>query len=256
MRKLAHLYRSIAKVLSFLLFGLGAIPTGLAILPLLFLFLHPWSRFQKAGRRFVSLLMRLFTLFLRITGQITVKADGKQLASYHGMIIAPNHPSLLDVVILYALFPGASCVVRSGLGHSWVGAIINLLYIKNDDAPLLMLDAVQACIASGDNVIIFPEGTRTKDPRHLVIKRGVSYLACKCGIPVLPVSILGNDKRGLKKHDPLVRVNAESRWHYVIETHEVLVPQGSGRNDTKAMQSKLAEILQARLDEYDKEHHT
>ncbi len=254
MRRLGYLYRTIAKPLSFVLFGLGAVPIGLGVLPLLFLIVHPKSRFQRVGRRFVSLLMRLFSGFLILTGQISVKADRKALSAYHGMIIAPNHPSLLDVVLLYGLLPGASCVVRSGLGHSWVGAIINLLYIKNDDVPEEMLDAVKECIDMGDNVIIFPEGTRTKDAKHLEIKRGVSYLACETNTPVLPVSILGNDKRGLRKHDPIWQVNPDGRWHYQIEAHEPLLPSGRTRADSKTMQSALAGILQKRLDEYDSEH--
>ncbi len=116
MRRLGYLYRTIAKPLSFVLFGLGAVPIGLGVLPLLFLIVHPKSRFQRVGRKFVSFLMRLFSDFLILTGQISVKADRKALSTYHGMIIAPNHPSLLDVVLLYGLLPGSSCVVRSGLG--------------------------------------------------------------------------------------------------------------------------------------------
>ncbi len=242
------------KIVSFLLFGLGAVPTGLGVLPILFLLVHPRPRFQKVGRRLVSLLMWLFTLFLRLTGQLSLKADIKKLSRYHGMIIAPNHPSFLDVVILYALFPGASCVVRSSLSRTWVGTIINLLYIKNDDVPEEMVDAVRQCTRSGENVIIFPEGTRTKNPRDLQIKRGVAYIACETNSPVLPVSILGNDKKGLRKHDPVWMVHPREKWRYEIEAHAPLYPEGRERADSKKMQATLKEVLQTRLDQYDKEH--
>lgn len=255
MKRGYRLWRRIAKLLAFLVFALGTIPTALGVLPLLKAFVHPRIRFQKAGRRVVSWLMGCFLLFLRLTGQVSIQADRAACRRIHGMLIAPNHPSLLDVVILYHLFPGSSCVVRSGLGRTIVGSIIALLYIPNDDAPA-MLDAVEATLDAGDNVIIFPEGTRTADPRHLGIKRGTGMLACLTGRPILPVSILGNDKTGLKKHDPPLAVNSDGPWRYRIEPHPPIEPAKEGNLRTRSQETtrELQEVLQGRLDAYDKEH--
>ena len=41
------------------------------------------------------------------------------------------------------------------------------------------------------NVMIFPEGTRSRDARLLPFKKGAFRLAIECGVPVLPVVVSG-----------------------------------------------------------------
>ncbi|GAW68405.1 1-acyl-sn-glycerol-3-phosphate acyltransferase [Geoanaerobacter pelophilus] len=47
-------------------------------------------------------------------------------------------------------------------------------------------------IASGTSVVIFPEGTRTKDGKLLPFKRGAFLLAAKAGVPIVPFTINGS----------------------------------------------------------------
>jgi 1-acyl-sn-glycerol-3-phosphate acyltransferase len=47
-------------------------------------------------------------------------------------------------------------------------------------------------IASGTSVVIFPEGTRTKDGMLLPFKRGAFLLAAKAGVPIVPFTINGS----------------------------------------------------------------
>jgi len=47
-------------------------------------------------------------------------------------------------------------------------------------------------IASGASVVIFPEGTRTKDGSLLPFKRGAFLLAAKAGVPIVPFTINGS----------------------------------------------------------------
>ncbi len=49
-----------------------------------------------------------------------------------------------------------------------------------------------ARIASGTSVVIFPEGTRTKDGSLLPFKRGAFMLAVKAGVPIVPFTINGS----------------------------------------------------------------
>lgn len=249
-------FRRIAKLLAFLVFGLGAVPTGFVVLPLMRLLVHPVWRFQMAGRRFVSGMMRMFVWFMKRVGLVTVQADRTRFKDLHGVIIAPNHPSFLDVVILFSLVPGASCVVRSGLFKTIVGAIVAPLYINNDTFPEAMAEEARRVLEHGDNLIFFPEGTRTKDERHLALKRGAALLSCLTGAPLVPVSILGNDKTGLKKHDKLLRVNPSGPWTYEFEIQKPIVPPSTGnlRTNSRLLQDRLRLVLQNRLDRYDKEH--
>ncbi len=46
-------------------------------------------------------------------------------------------------------------------------------------------------IASGTSVVIFPEGTRTRDGRLQPFKSGAMYLAIKSGVDIVPMAITG-----------------------------------------------------------------
>ncbi len=56
------------------------------------------------------------------------------------------------------------------------------------DAMASIERAVQS-IRSGHSVILFPEGTRTRDGKLQPFKRGAFSLAVKAGVPVVPVTI-------------------------------------------------------------------
>lgn len=251
------IWRFFAKILSYLIFGLFCVPSELVILPLLLIFVHPASRFRHVGRHFISFVMQIMVLIMRFLGLVSVEADKSACKKIKGMIIAPNHPSFLDVVILYGLFPGASCVVKPTLKRTLVGMIVSLLYaptsMEIDTMDAQCSDALQA----GDNVIIFPEGTRTADPRHLDVKRGVCRVSRLTGAPILPVSIFTGDMRGLRKHDRWWWVSREGKYRYRFVLHDPILPSaysGVPRAVEKAMRGDLAAVLQTSLDAWDKEH--
>jgi 1-acyl-sn-glycerol-3-phosphate acyltransferase len=54
------------------------------------------------------------------------------------------------------------------------------------------MEAAAHQIRDGKSVIIFPEGTRTRDGRLLPFKRGGFLLAARAGVPVVPVTINGS----------------------------------------------------------------
>lgn len=47
------------------------------------------------------------------------------------------------------------------------------------------------CLNSGYNMLIHPEGTRTRDSSMLEFKNGVAKLSIDTGIPIVPVRIKG-----------------------------------------------------------------
>jgi 1-acyl-sn-glycerol-3-phosphate acyltransferase len=79
------------------------------------------------------------------------------------MVIAPNHPSLIDVVLVMSRLHNCSCVAKSSLMlHPvlGIGARANN-YVSNAAITPMLKDAISQ-LDAGAHVLIFPEGTRTR----------------------------------------------------------------------------------------------
>jgi 1-acyl-sn-glycerol-3-phosphate acyltransferase len=214
------------KWFSFSLFGLGSLILVVFVFPAMRLVLHPQEKFKKYARRFVSLLMRFFIFLTQGIGLISIEAGSREFyRNLSSKIIAANHPSILDVVILIALIPNADCIVNSSLKRNIVSGVIQQLYILNS---LDFEDISRACIESlgqGNCIIIFPEGTRTPRSGKIILKKGAARLSLSSGRGIIPVRIGGNDKYGLGKHEPWLSFNHEDRYIYRISTGEEIFPE-------------------------------
>jgi 1-acyl-sn-glycerol-3-phosphate acyltransferase len=78
-------------------------------------------------------------------------------------------------------------------------------YISNALEPTALLEACSTSLASGDSLIVFPEGTRSVPGAPLVLRRGFAHLATETGAPILPVTILC-DPPTLVKGEPWWRI--------------------------------------------------
>jgi 1-acyl-sn-glycerol-3-phosphate acyltransferase len=88
-----------------------------------------------------------------------------EAALWHGSVIAPNHPSIIDFMLLMTSVPFLDCVMNAKLLSNPVtsGGARLCDFILND--PLrCMVKACKERLASGANILIFPEGTRTMTP--------------------------------------------------------------------------------------------
>jgi len=186
-RTLRAIVRGILSVLLFGVFGVGA----LLITPLMLLLRRP-ERCQPI----VRCTWRL-TLFLFCATRL-IRVDRTDLGTMTGSVIAANHPSLIDVVILTALVPRTLYVAKHGLlSNLFLSAIVRATALP-DDAGLPTSAA--RYLADGWNVLIFPEGTRSPTAGGLQpLHRGAAQLALRTGAPLVGVRI-DVTRRLLGKH--------------------------------------------------------
>jgi 1-acyl-sn-glycerol-3-phosphate acyltransferase len=224
--KALYVYRVLAKWFAFFFFGLCTLILLILIFPLMRLALHPKERFKKYGRRFVSSSMRFYLGVLRVIGIVKVKADDREkFRDLKSKIIAANHPSLLDIIVILSLIPNADCIVNARLARNIVGGVIRQLYIFNS---LDFDDLLKACTESlkqGNCLIVFPEGTRTPRQGKIVFKKGASRIALYSGCNIIPVNIGGNDKYGLGKKEPWAAINPTERYIYKIKVADEITPE-------------------------------
>lgn len=204
--KIDYWRRLIATGFCFVLFGFGGLVLGFLILPVVRVLAGSHERGVRACRYAVRLCFRLFAGVLSVSGPIGHEIHGRALLERGGQLIVANHPSLIDVVILMAYTPNASCIVRAGLFKNvftrgpvrWSG------FVCNDTGERLIDDCV-AQIQSGANLIIFPEGTRSVQGKPLKFRRGAAHVWLKARCPLTLVTIKA-DPPTLAKGDPWYQI--------------------------------------------------
>jgi 1-acyl-sn-glycerol-3-phosphate acyltransferase len=64
----------------------------------------------------------------------------------------------------------------------------------NRDAAIASVRHAEEVVQKGHHMVIFPEGTRSRDGRLLAFKKGPFYMAMETGTPVIPITVLGTEK--------------------------------------------------------------
>ena len=131
--------------------------------------------------------------------------DREKVVSGTTYVIISNHQSILDTLLLFSL----------KYKFKWISKIENVRvpilgwYLKmadyiivdrgNEESKIEMLDKSYRCLKNGISIMIFPEGTRSKDSEIGLFKRGAFQLAIEANVPILPVLIDGTGNL-LPKH--------------------------------------------------------
>ena len=114
-------------------------------------------------------------------------------------IVMANHSSNLDPPVLIPLLPGrvviylkASLMKIPVLGYAMrLAGFIPVLRDGSVESAKAAGAAAERAIEQGSCLVLFPEGTRSRDGSLLPFKRGPFILAMQSGAPVVPVSIVG-----------------------------------------------------------------
>ena len=121
------------------------------------------------------------------------------------LIIAPNHPSLLDAVMVISRLPNVACVLKVDLMNNFfLGAGARLArYICNKPVRPMVRQAI-GDLDSGSHLLIFPEGSRTIPGLGTTLKGSIGLIAYHARVPVQTV-LIETDSAYLGKGWPLFR---------------------------------------------------
>jgi 1-acyl-sn-glycerol-3-phosphate acyltransferase len=185
---------------------LGVICLLFSVWALLMYPLLPRRAGTAAGRFGITAGFRVFSWALTLTG--AYKLDLSAIDSLRDgppVILAPNHPSLIDALLILTRHPNIACVMKAELmDNVFLGAGSRLArYIPSDQPRQMIKDAV-ADLREGGVLLLFPEGTRsTRDPLNS-LKASIGIIAKHAGVPV-QVAIIETDSPYLRKGWPLLR---------------------------------------------------
>lgn len=188
--RLDHFWRVCATGICFAAFGIGGLFLRLVAFPLLIVFVRPQPRRTVAARALVGAAMRLFVWAMRSLGVLSYDVHGAEKLQRTGLLLLANHPTLIDVVFLMSLVDRPDCVVKAPLERNPFtrGPVQMAGFIRNDSGPALVADAISS-LRAGNNLIIFPEGTRTPRSGQLRLQRGAANIAVRGAVDITPVVI-------------------------------------------------------------------
>jgi len=150
----------------------------------------------------IRLLYRMFNwgafAGVLLTG-VRVETVGRdQFDHSRSYIFMTNHVSNLDPPIQIPLIPRRTSVMVKKelfktpiLGPAMRMAALVPVDRGNRDAGIEAVRAAKAVVEQGINMTIYIEGKRSFDGKLLPFKKGPFYLALECGVPVIPMTIVG-----------------------------------------------------------------
>lgn len=190
LERLNRYWRVFATGLCFAVFGLGGLVIRLLVYPVLLLVTRDPERRQKAAQAVIHHGFKWFVALMNGVGVISYEVRGLEKLQRRGLLVLANHPSLIDVVFLVSLIPHADCIVKAALLKNPFtrGPIKAAGFICNSGGAQLVEDCTRS-LAEGNNLIIFPEGTRTPLQGSIKLQRGAAHVAVKGRVDITPVHI-------------------------------------------------------------------
>lgn len=186
------LQETVRLCLGFLLLGVVCLTVSLLAIPLRVIL--PRVQSKRIGRKLIAGMFRAYLRSLVFMGVCRFDlAALDALKDGPAMIIAPNHPSLLDAVMILSRLPGAVCIMKADIVNSVLfGAGARLAgYIRN--TPLrTMVQLAVADLHQGSHLLLFPEGTRTTRFPVGALQGTTGLIAKYAGVPVQTVFIETN----------------------------------------------------------------
>jgi len=121
------------------------------------------------------------------------------------VILACNHASILDPPIAGAgLKRGISYLARESLFKfppvGWLFRHWHAVPVDRDGSGAKGVRTILERLQMGDGIILFPEGTRTKDGNLQPARSGIGLLVIKSGAPVVPVRTFGTFEAFGREH--------------------------------------------------------
>jgi 1-acyl-sn-glycerol-3-phosphate acyltransferase len=160
-----------------------------AVLGALLYLVLPRNRGKRVGRWINLGLFRVFAWMIR--GAHLVYPDLEALDALRdveGIIIAPNHLTSLDALFVISRLPNIVCIMKAGLWDNPVfGGGSRLAGYLRDDNTSSMFRKASEELQAGEQLLVFPEGTRGSDQPISPFKGGVGIIAQHSGAEVQTV---------------------------------------------------------------------
>lgn len=147
---------------------------------------------DKIATTWSGKLLDLAGVEVTVTGSENIPKD-------QTVLFVGNHQSNFDIPILLRYIDGTKgFIAKQELENlpvlsRWM-KVISCVFMDRDSMRKSAIAINQGIkyLKSGTSMVVFPEGTRSRDGELLEFKQGALKLATKSGVPIVPVTIKGS----------------------------------------------------------------
>ncbi|HWP43405.1 MAG TPA: lysophospholipid acyltransferase family protein [Blastocatellia bacterium] len=163
-----------------------------------------------------------------------------------------NHVNIFDAFVIYSAIPqfvrGLELESHFKVpAYGWMMKRFGNVPVPTDSSPSgykAMVRRAKAALDDGISLIVFAEGTRTRDGRVGPFKSGVFRMAQQFGYPIAPMSIVGS-----------YEFNRKGSWmlypsKIIVYMHDTIETAGIGKNDVEDLMKRVHEIVSRPVDEH------
>lgn len=187
-----------------------------------------------SATRITSVLRRrLWRAVCAVAGGLTV--TGRWRVS-GGCVVVANHCSHADTAVLLAALPAGARPVFAAAADYWfdvpvrrfvASSLIGVLPVRRSgtDTYAQLLAAARLALKAGRTVVIYPEGTRSTDGSVGEFRSGAIRLARDCGVPIVPVAVLGTAEVLPKGASFISHAAMQVRIGAPVDPHSASAPQ-------------------------------
>jgi len=159
---------------------------------------RPEASFQRLNRKFC----KGFFILLRVTSPRHQWDIDNRVLHIRSSVIVCNHVSYLDPLVLVSLFEKHTTVVKGSLFRVPVfGTMLRRSgYLPSSSGGRLSASTIQQIetmadyLATGGNLFIFPEGTRSRNGTVATLNAGAFKIARLCRAPINIIAIRNTNK--------------------------------------------------------------
>jgi len=140
----------------------------------------------------------IYRLYFRLYHRGTIR-NRDRLPSEGGVILAANHVSFIDPPLFgaacrrEAFFMARDTSFRHPLAN-WILRSWNCVPIKREGGDIGAMRAALRMLGEGKAVLMFPEGTRSKDGQLQEARAGIGMIVARSRATIMPMRIFGADK--------------------------------------------------------------
>jgi 1-acyl-sn-glycerol-3-phosphate acyltransferase len=189
------------------LLALGLICLAWSVIALPAYLILPPRAGAAFGRAGISRGFYLYRLIITAIGAFRLDlSELESLRHEAGLIFAPNHPQMIDAILLATCHTNIVCVMKAQLMRNiFLGAGSRLARYIANEPPRRMIEAAVAALKQGAVLLLFPEGTRSVRFPINDFHLSVAAISKHAQVPVQAL-IIETDSPYLSKGWPLFRL--------------------------------------------------